>query len=104
MKFCLTFKKWFVLALTLAGWLTQVQAVTLSVTPSVTSNTYSGVITLNVTGLTNSENVSIQTFLDLNANGAVDAGEPFIDVFKITDNDNGKLFSRCHHQLARQPD
>ena len=88
MKYCLSYKKWFVLYLTLAGWLTQARAVTLSVTPPVTSNTYSGVITLTVTGLTNSEKISIQTFLDLNANGSVDPGEPFIDTFKITDNDN----------------
>jgi Carboxypeptidase regulatory-like domain len=60
---------------------------TLSVTPSVTSNTYTGVITLNITGLTNGEKVSIEKWLDLNANGSIDPGEPLVDAFKITDND-----------------
>jgi hypothetical protein len=59
--------------------------VTLTVTPSVISNTYPGVITLNITGLTNTETVTIQRWLDLNGNGSIDAGEPMIDAFKISD-------------------
>src|SRR3989442_3422232 len=58
---------------------------TLSVTPSVTSNTYAGVITLAIGGLTNGENVVIQKYLDLNANGTIDPGEPLMDAFKISD-------------------
>jgi hypothetical protein len=42
---------------------------TLTVSPTVTSNTYPGVITLTITGLTNGEQVAIQEFMDLNANG-----------------------------------
>lgn len=61
------------------------QPVLLTVTPPVTSNTYPGFITLNITGLTNTEKVVVQKYLDLNANGAVDAGEPMIDAFKIAD-------------------
>src|SRR5437588_7399091 len=80
-------KKWLALFLTLIGCLMQLHAVTLSVSPSITSNTYGGRITLDITGLTNSEKITIQTYLDLNANGSVDDGEPFIDAFKITDND-----------------
>lgn len=56
-----------------------------TVTPSVISNTYPGVITLNITGLTNTEKVTIQRWLDFNGNGSIDAGEPMIDAFKITD-------------------
>jgi hypothetical protein len=59
--------------------------VTLTVTPSVTSNSYSGVIALNIGGLTNSEQVIVQTYLDLNGNGIIDAGEPTMDAFKISD-------------------
>ncbi|MGA9450643.1 MAG: carboxypeptidase regulatory-like domain-containing protein [Verrucomicrobiia bacterium] len=59
--------------------------VTLSVSPSVISNTYPGFITLNITGLTNGEQVTVQTYLDLNSNGVVDADEPMMDEFKITD-------------------
>src|ERR1039457_4469666 len=60
--------------------------VTLIVTPSVISNTYSEVIMLNITGLTNTETVTIQRWLDFNGNGSIDAGEPMIDAFQITDN------------------
>ncbi len=60
---------------------------TLTVSPSSTSNTYTGVVTLNIAGLTNGEKVSIEKWLDLNANGSIDAGEPLVDAFKITDND-----------------
>ena len=60
-------------------------AVSLTVTPSAVGNSYSGSITLNITGLTNGESVKVQTYLDLNSNGVVDAGEPLIDVFNLTD-------------------
>src|SRR5208282_498376 len=58
---------------------------TLVVSPAVISNTYSGVITLNINGLTNGEQVIVQRYLDLNGNGVVDLGEPLIDLFKIKD-------------------
>lgn len=58
---------------------------TLSVTPSSTSNTYTGVITLQIGGLTNAEPVVVQEFLDANGNGTVDAGELLVDTFPITD-------------------
>ena len=57
----------------------------LSVTPSAVSNTYSGVITLQITGLTNGEQVQIQRYLDLNGNGVVDANELLIDAFRVRD-------------------
>ena len=60
---------------------------TLTVSPAITSNTYTGVITLNITGLTNHETVALQEWLDLNANGVIDAGEPMMDAGQITDND-----------------
>ena len=60
---------------------------TLTVSPSVVSNTYVGVVTLNITGLTNGEQVTVQKWMDLNGNGLIDAGEPMMDAFKIADND-----------------
>jgi hypothetical protein len=60
-------------------------AVTLSLSPSAVGNDYTGVITLNISGLTNGEAVKVQTYLDLNSNGVVDAGEPLIDAFNLTD-------------------
>lgn len=59
--------------------------VALTVNPSVISNTYTGVITLNITGLTNTEQVIVQQWLDLNGNGTIDPGEPMFDTFKIAD-------------------
>jgi hypothetical protein len=63
---------------------------TLTVSPAVTSNTFPGPITLTITGLTNLETVTIQEWLDLNANGSIDPGEPMMDAGKITDNDPSK--------------
>jgi hypothetical protein len=60
-------------------------AVTLTVTPSVVSNTYPGDITLNITGLTNTEQVQVQRWFDGNADGAIDAGEQMMDSFTIAD-------------------
>jgi len=64
--------------------------VALTVSPSTTSNTYPGLITLDITGLTNHETVTVQEWLDPNANGAIDPGEPMMDAGKITDNDPSK--------------
>ena len=44
-------------------------AVSFTVTPAAVSNTYNGTITLQVGGLTNTDTVLIQKFLDLNTNG-----------------------------------
>jgi len=63
----------------------QAQAVTLTVSPSAISNTYTGVITLNITGLTNTEKVLVQKWVDANANGQVDAGELLMDQGSIAD-------------------
>ncbi len=60
-------------------------AATLSVSPSSTSNTYPGLITLQIGGLTNTEPVVVQEFLDLNGNGIVDLGELLVDTFPIND-------------------
>jgi hypothetical protein len=67
------------------GLALHVNAVTLTVTPSVISNNYAGDITLNITGLTNTEQVQVQRWFDGNANGAIDAGEQMMDSFNIAD-------------------
>ena len=87
MKFqgtCLVFfTVWIVV--TLSALEVSAETATLSVSPPAVSNTYPGVITLQIGGLTNGEPVTVQTYLDLNQNGVVDAGEPLLDTFKITD-------------------
>jgi hypothetical protein len=75
-----------VAAMLFVGSIAAQTQVGLTVTPSTVSNTYSGVITLTITGLTNGETVGIQRWIDLNGNGAIDAGEPMMDAFRVTDN------------------
>ena len=53
-------------------------AVTFTVTPSAVSNTYSGTVTLQVTGLTNTETVVVQKFLDLNTNGVIGGADTLV--------------------------
>ncbi|NOS70620.1 MAG: carboxypeptidase regulatory-like domain-containing protein, partial [Verrucomicrobia bacterium] len=74
----------------LASWLcvataSLAGAASLSVSPSSTSNTYAGVITLQIGGLTNTEPVVVQEFLDANGNSTVDTGELLVDTFPISD-------------------
>ena len=63
---------------------------TLSVTPNSVSNLYSGALTIQITGLTNGETVLVERFLDPNGNGVIDAGEPRVQSFLLTD---GQAFS-----------
>src|SRR6266851_9182569 len=63
------------------GW----AAVGFTVTPSAVSNTYSGTITLQVTGLTNTETVVVQKFLDANTNGVIDGADLLVQQFNLTD-------------------
>ena len=88
MKIWTHFFVWALLALISAGSALATQPVTLTVSPSVISNTYSGLITLTITGLQSGEKVGIQRWIDLNGNGVIDAGEPMMDGFKVTDNNN----------------
>src|SRR6266702_5689868 len=69
----------FGLVLGQTGW----AAVGFTVTPSAVSNTYSGTITLQVTGLTNTETVVVQKFLDANTNGLIDAGDILGQQFQL---------------------
>jgi hypothetical protein len=57
----------------------------LSVTPGSISNTYSGQITVQVTGLTNGETVLLERFDDANGNGVIDTNEWLVGSFTITD-------------------
>ena len=75
----------FVLAL-LAGFAPGARAaVVFTVTPAAVSNTYNGTITLLVTGLTNTETVVVQDYLDANTNGVIDGGDILWQQFQLTD-------------------
>jgi hypothetical protein len=60
-------------------------AVSFTVTPLVVSNTYSGDITLQVSGLTNGETVQVDKYLDANSDGVLDAGDFLVQSFQVTD-------------------
>jgi hypothetical protein len=63
-------------------------AVTFTITPSAVSNTYSGLITLSIGGLTNTETVVVQKFLDLNTNGVIDGTDWLVQQFALQDGTN----------------
>src|ERR1035437_4682317 len=63
-------------------------AVTFTITPSAVSNTYSGLITLSIGGLTNTETVVVQKFLDLNTHGIIDGSDMLVQQFNLTDGTN----------------
>jgi hypothetical protein len=90
MKTSLRLVEGFFVSLLLGGFHAALAQPALTISPAVTSNTYPGVIILNITGLTNHETVAIQEWLDLNTNGVIDSGEPLMDAGKITDNDPSK--------------
>ena len=53
--------------------------------PAAVSNTYNGLITLQIYGMTNGvTNVVVQKFLDLNTNGAIDSGDLLVQQFRLT--------------------
>jgi hypothetical protein len=63
-------------------------AVTFTVTPVAVSNTYTGTISLQIGGLTNTEKVVVQKFLDLNTNGVIDGGDVLVQQFTLQDGTN----------------
>lgn len=73
------------LALLVTGWVAQSHAIGLSINPSAVSNSYTGTITFQVTGLTNGETVVVQKFIDANGNSAADTGDILWQGFKLTD-------------------
>src|SRR3989440_9724186 len=60
-------------------------AVAFTINPSAVSNTYAGTITLQVTGLTNTETVVVQKFLDLNTNGVIGGADTLVQQFTLQD-------------------
>ncbi|HEV2329427.1 MAG TPA: carboxypeptidase-like regulatory domain-containing protein [Verrucomicrobiae bacterium] len=66
-------------------------AVTFTDSPSSVSNTYSGFITLQISGLTSGDTVVVQKFLDANANGIVDRGDELVQQFNLADNQPGQV-------------
>lgn len=68
-------------------------AVLVKLSPTSTSNTYSGFITLQVSNLTAGATVTVQKFLDLNSNSVVDAADLLLQQFQVTDGQGPTKFS-----------
>ena len=62
-----------------------VKAVTVTLTPSVISNSYSGTIKLQIASLTTGDTVVVRKFLNINTNSAVDAADLLVQQFQLTD-------------------
>jgi hypothetical protein len=62
-----------------------------TITPSAVSNTYSGYVTLQVTGLGAGHSVLVQKYLDANTNGTIDAGDILRQQFQLIDGTAGMV-------------
>ena len=80
-----SYRSFYFAALLICGLAGASHAATLSISPASISNSYSGNLTLQISGLTNGATVLIERFLDLNTNGIIDATEPLVQSFKLTD-------------------
>jgi len=60
-------------------------AVGLSLSQSSVSNSFTGKVSLTITGLTNGQVVLIEKFADLNGSGTIDAGDALVRSFRVTD-------------------
>ena len=89
-------KPFFYLLEALAGLAALCQPVSATVaftlTPAAISNSYSGTITLQVTGLPSAgETVVVQKYLDANGDGNIDAGDFPVQQFSLTDGQPGMV-------------
>jgi hypothetical protein len=74
----------------LGGGVSARAQVSFTVSPPAVSNTYTGTITLQISGLTSAgDTVVVQKFLDVNSNGVVDAGDFLVQQFNLTDGQPG---------------
>jgi Carboxypeptidase regulatory-like domain len=72
--------------LVVSAWLPAVtHAATLSITPASVAANYTGTIALDITGLASGQTVLVETFLDINGNGTIDAGDMLVQSFQVTD-------------------
>jgi hypothetical protein len=69
----------------------RVVGVTFTVTPCVISNTYTGTITLQISGIPPGDTVVVQRFLDADANTVLDSSNLLIQQFNLTDGQSGMV-------------
>ena len=61
------------------------KAASLTLTPSAISNTYSGIVSMNITGVTAGQNVYVEKFLSLDGGTNVDSSSSLVQMFGLTD-------------------
>ena len=62
-----------------------------TITPTAVSNTYSGTITFQISGVTTGDTVVIQKFGDVVTNGTIAVGDSLAQQFTLTDNQAGMV-------------
>ncbi len=67
------------------SWADAKAAVSFAVDPSTITNDFQGKITLAISNVAPGGTVTVQRYADLNGNGVIDAGEPLVLSFKVTD-------------------
>jgi hypothetical protein len=84
---CRCVSGFFLLLVVLALWVnTSRAAVTFTNFPAAVSNTYNGIITLQMNGLpTGAASVVVQKFLDVNTNGIIDPGDLLVQQFQLVE-------------------
>jgi hypothetical protein len=68
-----------------------IRAATFTLSPAAVSNTYTGAITLQITGIPAGDTVVVQKYLDLNANGVIDGNDWMVQQFQMTDGRPGMV-------------
>jgi hypothetical protein len=79
-------------------------AASLDVSPTSVTNTFRGVVTVSVTGLTNGEPVLLEKFQDPNDNGVVDAGEALVASYVLTDGQVASIGGVRNHNVPGDED
>ncbi len=64
---------------------TLLQPPALTLSPSAITNNYTGIVQLQVTGLTPGQTVQVEMFMDISNTGAIEPGDPLYPSFSITD-------------------
>jgi len=67
-------------------------AATLSISPSVISNTYTGVITLQISNILSGDEVQVNKYIDFDGSGVLQTNDLLVDSFKITDNGTDGIY------------
>lgn len=66
-------------------------AVTFTVSPNTVSNTFKGLITLQINGVTTGDTVVLRKYLDADTNSVVDSKDTLVQQFNLTDGQAGQV-------------